>query len=127
MRMSDWSSDVCASDLPFALVINADFPANNVAELIKQAKENPGKFNYSSAGLGSSTNLAMEIFKQRTGIDVIHVPYKGGSPSLNAVMAGEVQMAFSPLINAKPYSESGRLRALSTSTDRKSTRLNSSH
>ncbi|MBO9354898.1 tripartite tricarboxylate transporter substrate binding protein [Bordetella petrii] len=109
------------ADGPFALVVNTAFPANDLTELVKQAKANPGKFNYSSAGLGSSTNLAMEIFKERTGIDVIHVPYKGGSPSLNAVMAGEVQMAFSPLINAKPYSESGRLRALSTSTPKRAT------
>jgi len=119
--MKDLAPITKVAEGPFALVINAAFPAKNLAELIQQAKANPGKLNYSSAGLGSSTNLAMEIFKQRAGIDVIHVPYKGGSPSLNAVMAGEVQMAFSPLINAKPYSESGRLHALSTSTPKRAT------
>ncbi len=101
---------------PFALVVNPSFAPKNLTELVRHAKANPGTLNYSSAGVGSSTNFAMEIFKERTGINVTHVPYKGGAPSLAAVTAGDVQMTFSPLINAKPFSESGRLRALSTST-----------
>ena len=104
---------------PFALVVPSDFPAKNFSELIQYAKANPGKLNYSSAGVGTSTHLAMELFKETAGIDVMHVPYKGGAPSLHAVAAGEVQMAFSPLVNARPFNEVGRLRAIATSTQKR--------
>lgn len=104
------------ADGPFALLVNPSLNAKNLTELVQQAKGNPGKYNYSSAGVGSSTNLAMELFKERTGIEITHVPYKGGAPSLTAVATGEVQMTFSPLVNAKAYSDSGRARALATST-----------
>ena len=112
---ADLSALTLVADGPFALAVNPKLPAKNYSELIQYAKESPGKLNYSSAGVGTSTHLAMELFKELAGVDILHVPYKGGAPSLNAVAAGEVHMTFSPLVNVRPLGESGRLRVLASS------------
>ena len=112
----DLSPVTLVADGPFALAVNNHLPVKNYSELIEHAKANPGKLNYSSAGVGTSTHLAMELFKELAGVDILHVPYKGGAPSLNAVAAGEVHMSFSPLVNVRPLGESGRLHVLATST-----------
>ena len=76
------------------LVINPALPAKSVRELIALAKSSPGKLNYSSPGAGTPPHLIGEMFKLRTGTDIVHVPYKGGGLAMQAVIAGEVQMAF---------------------------------
>ena len=94
------------------LVVPAAFPARTVKELIAIAKERPGTLNYSSAGQGTTQHLAGELFKLRTGTDIVHVPYKGSAPSLTALIAGDVQLSFVNPVAVGPHIKSGRLRAL---------------
>jgi tripartite-type tricarboxylate transporter receptor subunit TctC len=94
------------------LVVPASLPARSVAELIALAKGNPGGLNYSSAGAGSTQHLAGELFKLRSGTDIVHVPYRGSAPSLAALIAGEVQLSFVNPIAIGQHVRTGRLRAL---------------
>jgi tripartite-type tricarboxylate transporter receptor subunit TctC len=94
------------------LVVPAALPVHSVKELIALAKEKPGALNYSSAGQGTTQHLAGELFKLRTGTQIVHVPYKGSAPSLTALIAGEVQLSFVNPVAAGPHVKSGRLRAL---------------
>jgi len=84
--------------VPFVLVVNPSLPANSVSELVKLAKAKPGFLNYASAGIGSFQNLGGELFKVLAGVNIVHVPYKGGGPSMLAVIAGEAQMMFSSIV-----------------------------
>jgi tripartite-type tricarboxylate transporter receptor subunit TctC len=75
-------------------MINPQLPFKSVAEFVAYARENPGKLNYSTGGIGTLPHLNAELFKSVSGVNILHVPYKGGGPSLTAVVAGEVQMTF---------------------------------
>jgi tripartite-type tricarboxylate transporter receptor subunit TctC len=90
----DFSPIVNVAISPYALVVNPSVPAQNLAELIAYAKANPGKLSYSSAGTGSASHLAGELFKSEAGIDMVHVPNKGMSPALLDVISGNVQLMF---------------------------------
>jgi tripartite-type tricarboxylate transporter receptor subunit TctC len=94
------------------LVVPAAFPARSVKELVAMAKARPGSLNYSSAGQGTTQHLAGELFKLRTGTDIVHVPYKGSAPSLTALIAGDVQLSFVNPVAVGPHVKAGRLRAL---------------
>ncbi len=94
------------------LVINNKFPANNVREFVEQVKKHPGVFNYASPGIGSVQHLAMELFKQETGINLVHVPYKGSAGVLIDIVAGHVQAGFVALPTAAPLVQSGKMRML---------------
>jgi len=94
------------------LVVNPTLPATTVADLVAYAKANPGKVNFSSGGVGVLPHLIGEMFKARAGIDIVHVPYKGGGPSINDVVAGNVQMTFEATSVLLPLIKVGRLRAL---------------
>ncbi len=98
------------------LVVNPSVPANTVQELVAYAKANPGKVNFSSGGIGVLPHLIGEMFKARAGIDIVHVPYKGGGPSINDVVAGNVQMTFEGTSVLLPLIQAGRLRALAVTT-----------
>ncbi len=98
------------------LVVNPAVPAKTVQELVAYAKANPGKVNFSSGGIGVLPHLIGEMFKARAGIDIVHVPYKGGGPSINDVVAGNVQMTFEGTSVLLPLIEAGRLRALAVTT-----------
>ena len=87
------------------LVVNASVPANNVQELIALAKAKPGKLNYGSYGVGTYAHLSMEDFKQRTGTDIVHIPYRGAAPAAQALLAGDVIML---LLNYSAASRSTR-------------------
>ena len=100
----------------YALVVNPSLPAPTVQELIRLAKAQPRKLNFSSFGEGSSAHLVAELFKRMAGVELVHVPYKGGGPAMAAVVAGEVQMTFSNLSVALPQVKSGKLRALAVSS-----------
>ncbi len=104
------------------LVVPAAFEAKSAAELVKIAKERPGVLNYSSAGAGTTQHLAGELFKLRTGTDIVHVPFKGSSPSLTALLAGNVQLSFVNPVAIGQHVKSGRLRALAVA-DSKRTEL----
>jgi tripartite-type tricarboxylate transporter receptor subunit TctC len=103
-------SVLCES--PNLLVANPALPAKDVGELVALARAKPGQLNYSSAGAGTSQHLAGELFKARTHTDIVHVPYKGTSPSLTAVVAGEVQFSFANVPAILGHVKSGRLRPL---------------
>jgi tripartite-type tricarboxylate transporter receptor subunit TctC len=93
-------------------VINPQLPFKSVAELVAYAKANPGKLNYSTGGIGTLPHLNAELFKSVSGVDIVHVPYKGGGPSLTGVVAGEVQMTFDTLATSLQLIRAGKLRAL---------------
>jgi tripartite-type tricarboxylate transporter receptor subunit TctC len=99
-------------DLPFVLAVNAALPIHNVADLIRYAKANPGLLSNASSGNGTVSHLAMEEFKRRAAIQVLHVPYKGSGPGLTDVAAGTVTMALETAAAVRPMVEAGRLRAL---------------
>jgi len=107
-------------DSPNLLVINPNVPAKDVRELIAMARAKPGALNYSSAGAGTSQHLAGELFKARTHTDIVHVPYKGTSPSLTAVVAGEVQFSFANVPAILGHVKSGRLRPIAVVGARRS-------
>ena len=103
------------------LVVNSNLPARTVSELVTLAKANPGKLNYASLGTGSSHHLGAEQFRRNTGIDIVHVPYKGNPQALNALLAGEVHLfSFPVFVDGISHLHSGRLRALAVADSRRS-------
>lgn len=94
------------------LVVNPQLPFKSVAELLAYARANPGKLNYSTGGIGTLPHLNAELFKSVSGTNILHVPYKGGGPSLTAVVAGEVQMTFDTVSTSLQLIQDGKLRAL---------------
>jgi tripartite-type tricarboxylate transporter receptor subunit TctC len=101
------------------LVVNPSVPAKSVAELVAYAKANPGKINFSSGGIGVLPHLIGEMFKARAGIDIVHVPYKGGGPSITDLVAGNVQMTFEGTSVLMPLIQAGKLRALAVTTGKR--------
>jgi tripartite-type tricarboxylate transporter receptor subunit TctC len=97
---------------PNVLVVNPSLQVKNVKELVTLAKENPGTIDYASAGVGSFQHLGGELFKLVAGINLQHVPYKGGGPAMQDVVAGHVKVMFSSLVQTTPFIQSGQLRAL---------------
>jgi tripartite-type tricarboxylate transporter receptor subunit TctC len=108
----DFAPVTLLATLPNILAVNPSVPAKNVAELIAWAKANPGKATYASAGNGTASHLAGELFRKAADIDIVHVPYRGSSPALTDVMAGHVSMTFDYTPSALPYVRSGKLRGL---------------
>ncbi len=96
------------------LTVNPKVPIHSVQELLAFAKDKPGFLNYASAGIGSFQNLSGELFKLMAGVDIVHVPYKGGGPAMLAVIAGEDQVMFSSIVQTVPNIQSGLLHALAT-------------
>jgi tripartite-type tricarboxylate transporter receptor subunit TctC len=99
---------------PNVLVVNPKLPVKTVAELLALAKEKPGTLDYASAGVGSFQHLGGELFKLTAGVNLQHVPYKGGGPAMADVIAGHVTVMFSSLVQTTPFIQSGQLRALGT-------------
>jgi tripartite-type tricarboxylate transporter receptor subunit TctC len=97
---------------PMMLVVNPSVPAKTVAELIAHAKANPGKVTMASFGTGSASHLAGELFKMMAGINMVHVPYRGGAPMVTDLIAGQVQVAFDVMVTSLPHVRTGGLRAL---------------
>ena len=100
----------------FVMVVNPSLPATTVSEFIAYAKANPGKINMTSSGSGNLSHLSGELFKMMTGLDLVHVPYKGTVPALTGLAAGEVHVMFDAMPSALPHVQSGRLRALAVTS-----------
>jgi len=100
------------AETPQLLVVNPQLPVKSVAELIAYAKANPGKLNYSTGGTGTLPHLTAELFKQLTGTQIVHVPYKGGGPALAGVVAGDTQFTFDTIATSLQLVGDGKLRAL---------------
>jgi tripartite-type tricarboxylate transporter receptor subunit TctC len=101
------------------LVVTPSFPAKSVQELVALAKQKPGKLNIASSGVGTSLHLAGELFKMLAGIDVTHVPYRGGMQAVNDVVGGQVEMMFNVMPSALPLIRAGKLRALAVTGDKR--------
>jgi tripartite-type tricarboxylate transporter receptor subunit TctC len=100
------------AETPQLFVINPQLPVKSIAELIAYAKANPGKLNYSTGGAGTLPHLTIELFKQVTGTQIVHVPYKGGGPALTSVVAGDTQMTVDTIATSLQLVTAGKLRAL---------------
>ena len=98
------------------MAVNSSFPAKTVPEFIAYAKANPGKINMASAGIGSAGHVSGELFKMMTGIEMTHVPYRGGAPALNDLIGGQVQVFFGFVSLPIEHIRAGRLRALGVTT-----------
>ena len=98
----------------YILVVHPSVQANSVKELVALMKERPKSLNYASAGVGSPLHLAGELFQRRAGVQMVHIPYKGGGPAAAAVLAGEAQLIFGSVASSMPHVKSGKLRALAT-------------
>ena len=114
--LRDFAPVTLLASSPSVLVVPGSSPIKTVNDLVKQAKDKPGAIEYSSAGIGTCTFLAAELFKKQAGIDLLHVAYKGGAPALTAVMSGETAVYFAPLAPALPQIKQGRLRALAVTS-----------
>jgi tripartite-type tricarboxylate transporter receptor subunit TctC len=97
---------------PLVMQVNPSFPAKTVAEFITHAKSNPGKTSYGSGGVGSSIHVASELFKMMTGVEMIHVPYRGGNPAMTDLIGGQIQVLFNPLPESIAHIKAGTLRPL---------------
>jgi len=119
--MRDFAPVTQLASSPQILVVHPSLPVKSTDELVRLAKSRPGVINYSSAGAGTSTFLAAELFKARAGVNLVNVPYRGGGAALTAVIAGETPVYFAPVASALPQIRAGRLRALAlTSAQRMS-------
>ncbi len=97
---------------PVVLSVNPGLPVNSVKELVAMAKQKPGDLQYASAGVGSFQHLSAELFKLTAGVDIMHIPFKGGGPAMTDVMGGHTKVLFSSLVQTTPHIKSGKLRAL---------------
>jgi tripartite-type tricarboxylate transporter receptor subunit TctC len=108
---------------PYLLVVNPAVPAKSLAELVGLMRAQPGRLNYASAGVGSTTHLAMEMLKTASGTYALHIPYSGNGPAGAAVIAGQVEILFGSLPAVLPHAKSGRVRALAVGTLKRSPSL----
>ena len=116
----DFAPIAMLGSAPLLLVAHPSMPASNVRELIALAKLKPGLLNYASGGSGSPSHLVMELFKSMAGVNIVHVPYKGGAPVMTAILANEVQLTPAGLIGLMPFVKSGRLKAIATTGQKRS-------
>jgi tripartite-type tricarboxylate transporter receptor subunit TctC len=116
----DFAPVALVSSLPFLLVVHPALPVKTVAELVAYAKAKPGQLNYGTAGNGSTTHLATELFKSMAQIDLVHVPYKGVAPAVADLLGGQVQMMSGDLSTLMPQVRAGKLRALAVTGAKRS-------
>jgi len=121
--IKDFSPIILVVAMPYVLNVHSSLPVKTVKELIVFAKARPGQINYASAGNGSTHHFCGELLKSLAGIDIVHVPYKGSTPGLTALVAGEVTMMFSNVDNSQPHIKSGRMRALAVTSGKRATPL----
>ncbi len=107
------------ASLPVVLAVESAIPARSVSELVALAKSNPGKLTMASAGNGTVFHLTGEMFKAASGVDIVHVPFKGGAPAIAALLGGQVAMAFETSLTVAPHVKSGRLRAIAVASDKR--------
>jgi len=114
--LKDLAAVAFMAQMPYVLAVHPSVPVNSTRDLINYAKANPGKLSFASAGTATSTHLTGEMFKSMAKVDLLHVPYKGGGPALNAIISNEVQVVFNVVSGAMPHVRNGRLRALAVSS-----------
>jgi tripartite-type tricarboxylate transporter receptor subunit TctC len=107
---------ICAARLAYVVVVHPSVPATTIPEFIAYAKANPGKINYGSAGHGTPQNICCELFKMMTGVNLVHIPYRGGAPATSDLVGGHLQVIFSPVSESIEHIKAGKLRALAVTT-----------
>jgi tripartite-type tricarboxylate transporter receptor subunit TctC len=118
--VKDFAPITLVAITPNVLVVNSDLPVHSVQELIAYAKAHPGKLSFGSGSNGSAGHLAGELFKVDTGVDMVHVPYRGAAPAMQALLAGDTQLMFDNLASAMAQVKAGKLRALAVTTAKRS-------
>jgi len=121
--LRDFAPVTLAATIPVVLVVHPSLPVKSVRELIPLAKAHPGQLNYASGGTGSAQHLPMEMLRVETGINIVHVPYKGLGPAFSDVLGGQVPMMFTGVSNVVPYMKTGRLRGLAIGRPKRSATL----
>ena len=121
--VKDFAPITLVASTPYLLVLNPSVKAANLKEFIALAKSQPGKLNYASAGVGSTTQLAMEMLKSAAGIDVVHVAYNGNGPAGTAVLSGQVQALFGSMPAVLPQAKAGKVRPIAVGTPKRSPAL----
>jgi tripartite-type tricarboxylate transporter receptor subunit TctC len=121
--VKDFASISMLFDTPFYLTVHPSVPALNLKEFIVYVKANPGKLSYASIGVGSGQHLAMELFLMKTGLKMVHVPYKGSAPASIDMVAGQVQAMFEGPTSSAPQIRSGKLRALGVASSRRTSSM----
>jgi len=114
--MRDIAPVICAARLAYVIVVNPSVPVTTIPEFIAYAKANPGKINYGSAGSGTPQNITCELFKMMTGVNLVHVPYRGGAPATTDLVGGHIQVIFSPVSESIEHIKAGKLRPLAVTT-----------
>ncbi len=114
--LKDFTYITHMADATLSVVVSNSLPVNSVKELIEYARANPGKLAYGSNGVGASAHLEMEMLKLKAGIDITHVPYKGGADGLNAVVAGQIPIAFAPLLTASQQAKAGKVKIIAVTS-----------
>jgi tripartite-type tricarboxylate transporter receptor subunit TctC len=114
--LKDLTPIAMIAHLPFVLLVNNDLPVKSVADLVKYAKENPGKLSFGSGGVGASHHLYGELFNSLAGVKMTHVPYKGTAPALTGLLGGQIQVLFADAPPALPQVKAGKVRALGVTT-----------
>jgi tripartite-type tricarboxylate transporter receptor subunit TctC len=114
--LRDIAPVVCAARQAYVVVVHPSVPATTIPEFIAYAKANPGKINYGSAGSGTPQNIACELFKMMTGVNLVHVPYRGGAPATTDLIGGHLQVIFSPVSESIEFIKAGQLRPLAVTT-----------
>jgi tripartite-type tricarboxylate transporter receptor subunit TctC len=107
---------ICAARLGYVVVVHPSVPVTTIPEFIAYAKANPGKINYGSAGHGTPQNIACELFKMMAGVNLVHVPYRGGAPATTDLIGGHLQVIFAPLSESIEHIKAGKLRPLAVTT-----------
>ena len=107
---------IYSARLAYVVVVHPSVPAKTIPEFIAYAKANPGKINYGSAGPGTPQNIACELFKMMAGVDLVHVPYRGGAPATTDLVGGQIQVIFSPVSESIQHIKAGSLRPLGVTT-----------
>lgn len=121
--VADFAAVTIVATTPYVIEVNNTLPAKTVKDFIAYAKSRPGQLNYASGGTGTPSHLAMELFKTMAGIDLVHVPYKGGGLALTDLIAGHVSIYVDPIITAMQFVQSGKTRALAVTTPRRASVL----
>jgi tripartite-type tricarboxylate transporter receptor subunit TctC len=112
--LKDLAPLTMAVTFPNVLVVHTGVPAKTLAEFVAAAKQKPGSLDYASTGVGSASHLAGELFNQKAGVNIVHIPYKGGGPAMTDLLGGRVSAYYSTHSTAGPHIEAGKLRALAT-------------
>ena len=121
--IQDIAPIICIFRTPFVIVVHPSVPAQTLPEFIAYAKSNPGKINMASAGNGTSSQLAGELFKEMAGVGMTHIPFRGGGPAITNLLGGQVNIFFSPMAIALAHIQAGKLRALAVTSGTRSNAL----